>query len=175
MSSIRYATTEDIDAIATVHVKSWQAAYQHIFPKSFLDTLSHEQRRRSWENAMHQPQEKAGIFVAENEAGEIIGFASCGINRQQEKYPDFTGELFAIYLLSSEWGKGIGEKLFYAVVEHLKKNQLYSMIIWALAENPACSFYEKLGGIVSGEDEITIDNNQYKEVAYGWETIVSPA
>jgi len=42
---IREATVEDAEAIAKVHVNSWQAAYQGILPDGYLAKLTVEPRR----------------------------------------------------------------------------------------------------------------------------------
>jgi hypothetical protein len=39
-TAVRPATPDDADAIASVHVRSWQAAYRGIVPDAMLDALS---------------------------------------------------------------------------------------------------------------------------------------
>ena len=41
---VRHATPEDSRAIATIHVLSWQAAYQGVVPAQFLASMSVDQR-----------------------------------------------------------------------------------------------------------------------------------
>jgi len=42
------------------------------------------------------------------------------------------------------------------------------MLVWVLAENPACSFYAALGGQQVYEKTETIGGASLVEVAYGW-------
>jgi hypothetical protein len=42
---IRQAILEDAEAIAKVHVASWQAAYKGLMPAEFLASLSVERRK----------------------------------------------------------------------------------------------------------------------------------
>lgn len=42
------------------------------------------------------------------------------------------------------------------------------MIIFALAENPACKFYEAIGGKRIGTEEIEIGGEEFTEIVFGW-------
>ena len=160
---IREAKVEDAKGIASVHVDSWRTTYQGIVPDSFLESLSYERREQIWTTGIEENK----VYIAEDKHGEIVGFASGGKERTG-KYEAYIGELYAIYLLEGQQGKGIGQKLFQSVVKDLKEKKLNSMLIWALAENPACRFYEKLGGKKIDTSEIEIDGKKLVEVAYGW-------
>jgi len=49
------------------------------------------------------------------------------------------------------------------------------MALWALIDNPACRFYERLGGVTAFEVEIEIGGKRLPEAAYGWPDIAKPA
>ena len=166
---IRKAKLEDVKAIAKVHVDSWRTTYQGIVPDSFLESLSYEEREQILKSGIEANQ----VYIAEDESGKIVGFASGGKERTG-KYDAYIGELYAIYLLEGQQGKGLGQKLFQSVVDDLKEKQLNSMVIWALADNPACRFYEKLGGKKIDAAEIELDGKKLDEVAYGWDELPDP-
>ncbi len=42
------------------------------------------------------------------------------------------------------------------------------MLVWVLAKNPACRFYETLGGQKVYEKEIERGGVKLIEIAYGW-------
>lgn len=163
---IRKATEKDAAGIAKVHVDSWRTTYKGIVPDSFLNRLSYEEREKIWLKGIHTN----GVYVAENERGEVVGFATGGKERTG-KYQAYDGELYAIYLLETAQGKGLGRKLFEAIVMDLQEKKFHSMLIWALVENPACHFYEKMGGKRVDTAEIEIDGKQLKEIAFGWERL----
>lgn len=163
---IRKAELEDVAGIAKVHVDSWRTTYKRIVPVSFLESLSYEEREQIWKSGIERNQ----VYIAEDEKEQIVGFASGGEERTG-KYDAYKGELYAIYLLEGQQGRGTGRKLFQAVVDDLKEKQLNSMLIWALAENPACHFYEKLGGRKIDTAEIELDGKKLDEVAYGWDEL----
>lgn len=163
---IRKAELEDVAGIAKVHVDSWRTTYKRIVPVSFLESLSYEEREQIWKSGIERNQ----VYIAEDEKEQIVGFASGGEERTG-KYDAYKGELYAIYLLEGQQGRGTGRKLFQAVVDDLKEKQLNSMLIWALADNPACRFYEKLGGKKIDAAEIELDGKKLDEVAYGWDEL----
>jgi len=42
------------------------------------------------------------------------------------------------------------------------------MLLWVFADNPACRFYEALGGQRSKVEQADFDGILVDEVAYGW-------
>jgi L-amino acid N-acyltransferase YncA len=158
---IRSANLEDAPGIAKVHVTSWQQAYKDIISKSYLDNLKIEERVVFWKNKLSSINEKAPVLVAESNEKEIIGFASFGIERSVSHEKE--GELYAIYLLSSNKRQGIGTKLLYEGIQFLKKQKIESLLVWVLAENPNRKFYEKFNPEQVATKVVQIGNSSYKE------------
>ncbi len=165
---IRKAKLEDATGLARVHVDGWRTTYKGIVPDTYLDNLSYESREQIWTSGIEQNN----VYIAEDDNGQIVGFASGGKERTG-KYDGYVGELYAIYLLEGQQGKGFGRKLVQTVVDDLKEKKLNSMLIWALKENPACRFYEALGGKEIDTAEIEIDGKKLSEIAYGWDEIAN--
>ena len=163
---IRKTKLEDAAGIAKVHVDGWRTTYKGIVPDTYLDNLSYESRERMWISGIEQDN----VYIAEDDNGQIVGFASGGKERTG-KYDRYVGELYAIYLLEGQQGKGLGRKLVQTVVDDLKEKKLNSMLIWALKENPACRFYEMLGGKQIDTAEIEIEGKKLSEIAYGWDDL----
>lgn len=164
--NIRKAALKDAAGIAEVHVDSWRTTYKGIVPDTYLDGLSYENS----EQVLMGRLQNNNFYIAEDDCGQIIGFATGGIERTGN-YEAYVGELYAIYLLEGQQGKGLGRKLFLSVVNDLREKKLGSMLIWALEENPACRFYEALGGKKMDTKEIEIGGKKLIEVAYGWATL----
>lgn len=161
---IREAHPRDVPGIARVVVDSWRTTYRGSIPDAVLDNLSYEQRARIWARAVDDPA--AIVYVAETPAGEIVGAAS-GAPAPAE-YPDYQGELQAIYLLAAYQGQGLGRRLFAAVAQRLAERGLHSLLVWVLADNPARRFYEALGGQPAGERPFVIGGVTLTLVSYGW-------
>jgi hypothetical protein len=77
---IRKAVLTDAIGIAKVHVDSWKTTYANIVPDAYLNSLDHEGKEQFWQNII-----PSGIvYVAENNKGEVVGFASGGVERSSE-------------------------------------------------------------------------------------------
>jgi ribosomal protein S18 acetylase RimI-like enzyme len=172
----RKANISDLSGIVKVQVDTWKTAYQGIISERYIQSLSYEDKEENWKQRLENPTHGAIIFIAEVDHYEIVGFALATL----EKYnpilaiPDhdrFKGELCAIYVLKGFQRKKIGTELVNLVLKHFKENDTNSMISWVLKENPSRRFYEKLGGVVLGEQSIEIGGIRYIEIAYGWENI----
>lgn len=167
---IRAATLADAAGIARVHVDSWRATYAGIVPDAYLEGLSYAARETRWNENLHALDTNQCTYVAEDEAGQITGFAGGG--PQRTALPGYAGELYAIYLLRAAQGQGIGRQLVSRVAAHLVRHEMPSMLVWVLAENPSRGFYETLGGQVVDGQSIEIGGARLPEVAYGWPDIV---
>jgi ribosomal protein S18 acetylase RimI-like enzyme len=161
---IRPATLEDATAIARVHVASWQSTYRGMLPDEFLASLSETGYAERWKRVIGDGSSK--VYVAED-GGEVVGFASGGRERAGET--GYTGELYAIYVIDAAQRRGFGRELVRATVAGLRELGLDDMIIWVLRDNqPARSFYERLGGVYIRGQPITIGSVTLEEVSYGW-------
>jgi L-amino acid N-acyltransferase YncA len=170
MTKIRKAMLEDAEQIAKVHVESWLSTYKNIVREEDLkQAVSFENRKVLWETILKTQKNKQILFVAENEKNEVVGFISGG--KERSKKFDYDGEIYAIYILKDEQGKGIGAKLLNAFMSACKEIGYESVLVWVLTANPSSKFYEHFGAKPIDAEEITIGEGTYKETAYGWETI----
>lgn len=75
---IRPAAEADAEALAKVHIASWQAGYRGILSDEFLDAMRLEDWTNMWQLGIETAQENdQDNWVAEVE-GEIVGFAAVG-------------------------------------------------------------------------------------------------
>lgn len=167
---IRPASLADAEAIAFVHVTSWQETYSGLIPKHVLSSVSVSERATRWESILSgQSQSRSSEYVAEVD-GEIVGFGSCGPQREADLGEQgFTGEIAAIYVLRRAQRIGLGTALMRTMVEHLRLDDHRGYSLWVLGQNlPARAFYETLGGMPVAERMDVRDYGSLAEVAYGW-------
>jgi ribosomal protein S18 acetylase RimI-like enzyme len=139
---IRRATVEDAEGIAAVHVRTWQAAYRHVFPPDALDAMHVEERIERWRQNVVDPGVQ--VFVADEDG--VVGFVTVGPSRD----PDCDGELWGIYVAPAAWGRGPDGELMRAGLESLGAT-FREAILWVLDDNPrARRFYEKHGWTLDG-------------------------
>jgi ribosomal protein S18 acetylase RimI-like enzyme len=166
--NIRKAVLSDVDGIAKVQVACWKSTYAGIIPDEYIKKQTYEKRVELWKRVIPN----GNVFVAEDEKGQIIGFADGGRERTGN-YEEYKGEMYSLYILKSYQGRGIGKRLIKEVARALVKQDFHSMLVWVLKDNTSCHFYEKMGGQVV--DRITIDfsGKGLVELAYGWKDIRS--
>jgi GNAT superfamily N-acetyltransferase len=153
---VRPATPDDADAIASAHVRSWQAAYRGIVPDALLDALSIERRASWWRGELTEMAKPTECWVVEQSC-RVVGFASIGAARGGSAGPG-VGELFAIYLEPEAWSQGLGRALMDRAVAGLRAGGFRTAILWVLADNlRGRRFYERTGWRPDGE-------------TMGWET-----
>lgn len=177
---VRPARPDEALTIARVHVASWQTAYRGILPDAYLDALDVSRRTEMWQDILARPEPGTCSLVAELADGTVVGFASGGPARAQIALPDdpsalFDGELYAIYLLAEHRGQGIGRSLAAEFARVMASDGYRSLLVWVLAANSACAFYEALGAVRLGEADISIAGLVLPEVAYGWTEIAALA
>jgi GNAT superfamily N-acetyltransferase len=156
----RPARKEDAAAIAEVHVRTWQAAYEHVFGAERLASLDVEARTRRWETWL---AEDATAFVAEDDDGRVVAFSWVGPSRDD----DAEGELFAIYALPDAWGSGAGPALMRAALDAMREAGYRNAILWVVEDNPrARRFYEREGWRLDGRKEEEFLGVPVAEVRY---------
>lgn len=144
---IRRVRLEDVAAVAEVHVRTWQAAYEHVFGAERLAGIDPGARERFARRFATDPDYDA--FVAEDE-GRIVGFVASGLAEQETEQR----ELFAIYVLPEAWGTDAAPGLMRAAVEAMRARGAPDAILWVLDDNPrARRFYEREGWRADGTAE----------------------
>jgi predicted acetyltransferase/ribosomal protein S18 acetylase RimI-like enzyme len=139
---VREARLQDAEAIARVHVASWQSAYRGIMPEAMLDQLSVAKWTKDWKVRL-QPSERL-TFVLEVD-GAIQGWASIGPCRDDDKETN-SGEIYGIYLNPSCWSKGQGAMLYLRTETAMRASSFTESRLWVLEANDrARRFYEKAG------------------------------
>ena len=143
---IRPARIADAAGIADVHVRTWQAAYPHVFGAERLAGLDVEARAERWARVLRDGE---SVFVADEE-GRVVAFVSVGPAQDDDQ----VGELYAIYALPEAWGTGAGRTLIRAGVQALREGGYPAAILWVLEDNPrARRFYEREGWELDGAEK----------------------
>lgn len=164
---IRRAIKDDIPGIAKVHVDSWKTTYKGIFAEKILANITYEQREKLWENIFQQEDKHQYRFVAETLDGTIIGFIDGGVERSGAYNCD--GELYAIYVLQQYQGLKIGKRLVQVFLSECKKNNMQSLLVWVVTNNPSKKFYEKYSP--EKIDTKFLERLNVEETAYCWRNI----
>jgi ribosomal protein S18 acetylase RimI-like enzyme len=163
--NIRKAVLSDATGIAKVHVDSWRSTYKNIIPDSFLRNLSYEKRTELWQRNI--TREGNYVFVAENEHGEIVGFADCG---KREYNPiENSGDLTSIYILEEYQGQGIGKQLLRELFQTFNELGYNKVFVEVLEDNKTRYFYEYYGARHIRTEQITIADADLSLLIYEWD------
>ncbi|SCL33472.1 L-amino acid N-acyltransferase YncA [Micromonospora pallida] len=156
MLTIRREEPGDAEAVAHVHVRSWQAGYAGIMPAEVLDRLNvvaWAQRRRDMATA--DPANPFTTLVAEAE-GRVTGFATFGpyrINQSRAELDETRGEVVGLYVDPACWGDGTAGALLTAARAGLADRGWTTYRVWVLADNArAHRFYTRAGLSPDGEE-----------------------
>lgn len=166
---VRKAVDGDAQAIASLHIKSWQSAYRRQLPDEFLDHLSNELERRTEFWRTHISTAGLGrheIWTAKVET-RLNGFAALGPARDADA--DAAAELYAMYVDPECWSQGVGRTLLAHSSERLAALGYSIAILWVLESNiRARRFYERAGWRADGGSKIESlpDSVTLREVRY---------
>lgn len=140
---IRAAGPEDAEALGRMHYASWREAYGALVPATMWSDEAEQQRIEGWRSNLAGSSPEVVLRVAEREDGAIVGFATAGPGRANATAgpPVRDRELWALYVLASEYGTGLGHELLTTVLPDDVAAEL-----WVFEENPrARAFYAKHG------------------------------
>lgn len=166
--TIRMARPADARGIARIDVETWRATYAGVLPDSYLLGLSDRRRAIGWTNVILK--EPRDVRVAVDGAGEVLGFGSCGANRDDG---GFLGEVFTLYVVPDWQNRGIGRRLLVALFSRLVASGRPSAIIWVLRTNPGRFFYERLGGKEVSRKLLNVGGAEVPATGYGWRDLPS--
>ncbi|GAB5341700.1 N-acetyltransferase family protein [Pseudomonas fluorescens] len=166
---IRKALPRDAQAIAQVHISSWQDAYRDLMPADYLNALDATlaQRESSWARSIESNE--SNVWVAELNQ-QVVGWVSVGASRDEDATEGNTGEVMAIYVLASHWQTGVGRALWKAGLQCLIEQGYQRLTLWVLTENDrAIRFYRRAGCVEETGSERTLQRGgaALAEVRYG--------
>lgn len=162
---VRPAVLADADQLGRVHVAAWQSTYRGMMPDGFLDGLDPAQRADGWRQHLGSDSPVTSL-VAELD-GEVVGFANYGPPNDTDLGPD-VGELWAINVAPTAWGRGLGRALMDAVLDALHDAGYEHAVLWVADRNErARRFYEIGGWRADGATKVdTFGGTEVREVRY---------
>jgi ribosomal protein S18 acetylase RimI-like enzyme len=147
--TIRDASVDDADAIGSVSVRAWQAAYRGIMPDAYLDGLRAEERAATWRQGLADPRPEQHVRVV-TVGGDVVGFAASGPEAADVTDGE-TGELYAINVDPDHWGRGLGRVLLGEVHRGFADAGYHTAVLWVATDNArARRFYESEGWAAEG-------------------------
>lgn len=133
---VRLATAGDAEAICRIYNQGIEDRV------ATLETeLRTPEERRRWlaARSVRHP-----VSVAENAAGEVVGWGSLNVFNPREAYR-FVAD-FSVYVERAWRGKGVGRALLERLIELAREHGFHKMVLSAFPFNTGgMALYEKLG------------------------------
>jgi len=153
---LREASIADLRPLAELHVRTFNET--HVGP--FGSGPTYSTREWQWREKLSELDATHFVLVLESSAKQLVGFIWCHPTRD---HAEWAARLNKIYLLREYQRRGLGTRMVAAAVDRLLTHGLTSMALFTEADNePACNFYEKLGG------ERQLDEKGEFGGMYGW-------
>ena len=169
MVDIRLARPEDAPAIARVHVVTWQTTYRGLIADALIDEVALEEREAMWGHILTVYAETHPVLVAEDFGIGVCGFGNAGPLRGED-VQGYSGEFKTLYLLPAYQRRGIGRAMLCRLAAQLLERGHDAALAWVLASNPACGFYETMGGVLCAQRVVDDEDegDPPADLAYGW-------
>lgn len=169
--SIRAAEPEDAQAIAEVHIASWQAAYRGIIAEDVLDRLDSSRRAKAWRELLGA---RRCVCYLSGDQGNVTGFVSLEPCRDDDKDPHRVGEVSALYVHPKRWRRGYGRALLQRGLTHCAAEGFREVTLWVLQKNVAGPLFYEHHGFRADQSEKVHKPTELIEVRYIRETKSDP-
>ncbi len=159
------AVPEDAKGIATVHIRSWQAAYADILAPAWLAGLSIESRARRWEEIIAANQSQTLVARMAGEVAAFVSFGGC----RDEGAASTQAEIWALYVAPAKWRCGAGRALMAHALTTLSAAGYTETSLWVLSSNRiGIQFYEacSFARVPGSEKTFELGGRRVEEVAY---------
>ncbi|MBW5481196.1 GNAT family N-acetyltransferase [Streptomyces bambusae] len=165
MTHVREMSEADIEAVSTIRVRGWQAAYAGIVPGTYLDAMTVEDDADQRRQRFFRSGRRSTDLVASGDHGPVgwicYGPGTPGAER--------VGEVYALYVLPELIGQGVGRLLLGEAHARMKGQGFGTSVLWVLSDNRrARRFYERAGYQADGTtqndvyDGITLPELRYQ-------------
>jgi ribosomal protein S18 acetylase RimI-like enzyme len=150
---------EDAEELASVHVQAWREAYGELLPEHFYDNAARASRQVMWSGRLSEEAGRERIRVARRQ-GRIVGFVLQGpATEHQGNAPVRNEQLYALYVVSSAYGHGVGQALLDQALGGRPAQ------LWVAKNNGrARRFYEKNGFTADGTEQADPDLDGLVEI-----------
>lgn len=150
---IRKADETDAHTINILAHATW--------PQTYGDILSEPQLQYMLdlfysESSLHEQMRTGHLFYIAEMNSEPVGFISLSHDHTAGAY-----KIHKLYVHPMMQGKGIGRHLLDRMMEETRKHQGRAVRLNVNRNNPARNFYERLGFVIVGDEDIAIGEGYF--------------
>ncbi|OUS20731.1 hypothetical protein A9Q95_10590 [Rhodobacterales bacterium 59_46_T64] len=168
--SIRPASAPDAFAIATIQAGLWRPSYQGVLPDALIERMENVGPRKQAWTTIFQHFEESGLgggYVAEIEGGDVVGFGTCGPQRDEALRDEgYEGEITSLYVAQDHQRCGLGAALLRFIAADMNAHAP-AAAFWILDGNASAEAFFAQSGAVPCATR-TSEMGDISETAYGW-------
>lgn len=146
MSEVAYRDGRPGDGprLSDLFCESFAATFGHMYAREDLADFLCKMDADAFEAELASPD--FAFRLAEDEAGELLGYAKLGPNELPGPTPEATLELYQLYVRQSCLGKGIGQALMdWTIAEARRRGATHLQLSVFVDNRRARRFYENYG------------------------------
>lgn len=164
MVIVRKAQISDANAIARVHIASWQVVYRGHVPDEVLNNLSLNEREQMWCELL---EKNVNVLVLLKD-NNLVGFISFGPSRDKHDDPLHIAEITALYIMPEEWRNGFGKKLLNTAISSISKDNFRKIILWVVDSNQLAKNFYEINGFTNRHEIKIVEREKYnvRQVKY---------
>lgn len=145
-ASVRPARTSDVDAIAQVQVRAWQASYADLLPPEVVSALSADDLAWEWGRALLGADGHRILVAVAEGSGDVVGVASVGPGVDPDVDPGRVGEIGALDIDPGHRRAGHASRLMAACVDTLREMGRRECVVWIpLDDEPRRALLQSAG------------------------------
>jgi RsiW-degrading membrane proteinase PrsW (M82 family)/ribosomal protein S18 acetylase RimI-like enzyme len=149
---IRKAERDDVELIRSLCIEVWPQTYASILT---ADQVAYMLEESYSPQALQKQLDEGQQFLIVYNAVHPVGFAS-----YSEVAPGVF-KLNKIYILPAHQRRGIGKKVIQYVIDEIQSKGAVALQLNVNRENGAKQFYERLGFVVTGSEDIAIGDGYF--------------
>ncbi|RQT34271.1 GNAT family N-acetyltransferase [Burkholderia cepacia] len=166
-ATLRAATAQDAQHIARLHTLSWQTAYSHILPATYLSDEVPTEHATRWRQYFDRNENERGLVLIAEADGEPVGFVSA----ERPVDPALGVLLDCLHVHPSHHGGGTGKHMIEAVRAWARTLGVHQVHLKVLAGNErAIGFYEHNGWQLAGIETSRIGQTEVTDRIYAIQT-----
>jgi GNAT superfamily N-acetyltransferase len=146
--AVRRARAFDAPDLARIHVQAWSEAYTGLVPDHLIAAQTVQARTTQWRQTIASEAMTAWIATVDGRPAGLMSIGPRGIDPPDD---GTVGEVYTLYVVATEWGRGAGSALWAAGMARLRATGLLPAGLWVIEGNErARAFYERRGWVFTG-------------------------
>ena len=143
--TVRPAREADAAVVTRIHERAWSVSLSAAADPAWVVDRPFAEREAEWRRAGRG--EGASLWVAEDEAGRVVGFVGAGPSSGATAHgSDATGEVIVLFVDPDAHRRGHGAALLAGAVEALRDAGCERAVVWTLTDSPGSrAFYAAQG------------------------------